>query len=327
MKKQLPAILLSAAMTLSLFAGCGGTQPKQDDNFTVVTTIYPIYDWLLHLKNGAEKVEVKLLLSDGKDIHNYQPTAADMVTIKDSDYFIYVGGESDQWVSDSVSQFFKTGESTGHAVSMMDILGDNAKNEEVVEGMQAEEEDEDDALDEHVWLSLKNAKLFCRELAQGLADANPENAQIYKTNEKVYTQQLDALDQKYTEALTKQNKEYDTLLFGDRFPFRYLVDDYQLKYYAAFNGCSAESEAGVDTIAFLAKKLDELQLPAVMMTETSDGKIARTIINTSQNKKAETLILHSLQSISGEWQDGEGHYLETMEKNLEVLKQALKVSA
>ena len=322
--KRLIALMLTAVMTLCLFAGCG-TTATESKTFKIVTTIYPVYNWLQNITDGAENVELTLLVEDGKDIHNYQPTAEDMVKISDCNYFVYVGGESDKWVNDSAAAFFKDNDGK-YKVSLLGLLGDYAKDEELVEGMQAEEEEDDDgAYDEHVWLSVKNAELFCRELAAGLKTADSANADVYEKNEKTYQEKLKALDDKHTDALVKSDKKYDTLLFGDRFPFRYLVDDYKLKYYAAFAGCSADSEASFETVAFLADKLTELELPAVLTIDGSDGKLAETIIETSDNKTAQILQLNSMQAVSKEMIDSGDDYIGMMEKNLDVLKTALAV--
>ena len=147
--KRLIALMLTAVMTLCLFAGCG-TTATESKTFKIVTTIYPVYNWLQNITDGAENVELTLLVEDGKDIHNYQPTAEDMVKISDCNYFVYVGGESDKWVNDSAAAFFKDNDGK-YKVSLLDLLGDYAKDEELVEGMQAEEEEDDDgAYDEHV---------------------------------------------------------------------------------------------------------------------------------------------------------------------------------
>ena len=322
--KRLIALMLTAVMTLCLFAGCG-TTATESKTFKIVTTIYPVYNWLQNITDGAENVELTLLVEDGKDIHNYQPTAEDMVKISECNYFVYVGGESDKWVNDSAAAFCKDNDGK-YKVSLLGLLGDYAKDEELVEGMQEEEEEDDDgAYDEHVWLSVKNAELFCRELAAGLKTADYANADVYEKNEKTYQEKLKALDDKHTDVLVKSDKKYDTLLFGDRFPFRYLVDDYKLKYCAAFAGCSADSEASFETVAFLADKLTELELPAVLTIDGSDGKLAETIIETSDNKTAQILQLNSMQAVSKEMIDSGDDYIGMMEKNLDVLKTALAV--
>ena len=324
--KRIIALLLTAVMTLSVFAGC--STETESTIYKIVTTIYPVYNWLQNLTEGAENVELTLLVGDGKDIHNYQPTAEDMVKINECNYFVYVGGESDQWVNDAADAFFRDNDSK-QKVSLLGLLGSNAKREELVDGMQAEEEEEDNkedgALDEHVWLSVRNAEFFCRELASGLKKADSANASVYEKNEKKYLEKLKALDDKYKKALVESDKEYDTLLFGDRFPFRYLVDDYNLKYYAAFAGCSADSEASFETVAFLSEKLTELMLPAVLTIDSSDGKLARTIIDTSGNSSAQILSLNSMQAVTKDMIKSETDYIGMMESNLDVLKTALAV--
>jgi zinc transport system substrate-binding protein len=209
------------------------------------------------------------------------------------------------------------------------LLGDQAKEEEILEGMEEEEtahtdtsEQEDSELDEHVWLSLKNAQLFVTAIAQELADINEENAQIYQTNAAAYIESLAALDQQYQEMVDTASVK--TLLFGDRFPFRYLVDDYGLSYYAAFAGCSAETEASFETITFLSGKVDELGLHTVMTVEASDQKIAQTIVSNTATKDQQILSLDSMQSATSKDVENGVTYLSVMEKNLAVLANALQ---
>ena len=320
--KRLLTIVLSAVITYCLFAGCG-TSTSKDGRYKILTTVYPVYDWLKYITEGAENVEVNLLLDDGKDLHSYQPTAEDMVKIRACDLFVYVGGESEKWVNDAAAVYF-TADNEKKKVSLLDLLGDQAKQEETVEDMQVED-DEKTGLDEHVWLSVKNARQFCAYLTDTLKTADTANAEVYETNGRIYREKLDAIDARYTAALTEFPKKYDTLLFADRFPFRYLMDDYHLKYYAAFAGCSAESEASFETVAFLVNKLDELSLPAVLTIDGSDKKLAKTIIETSKFKDTAILTLNSMQSETDERLKTDGDYLSIMNTNLETLKLALAV--
>ena len=197
--------------------------------------------------------------------------------------------------------------------------------------MQAEEEEEESAegdseeepeYDEHVWLSLKNAKVICDAIEKDLADLDPDNADAYAKNLEDYTGQLDALDQEYQTAVDAAPQK--TLLFGDRFPFRYMVDDYGLTYYAAFVGCSAETEASFETITFLAQKVDELGLKNIMTIEKSDQKIAKTIRDNTKNKDQNILTLDSMQSTTSDDVKNGETYLSAMKSNLEVLKEALQ---
>ena len=215
-------------------------------------------------------------------------------------------------------------------VNLLDILGDMVKEEEIAEGMQTEEheheheEGEEEAYDEHVWLSLKNAKHICQTLAEQLEKIDPENAESYQSNASAYIDQLNSLDAKYQDAVQQSDKK--VVLFGDRFPFRYLTDDYDLDYYAAFSGCSAETEASFETIVFLANKMDELSLNNILVIDGSDQKIADTILSNTQSGKKDQKILSmdSMQSTTlGDVEHGVT-YLSVMEKNLEALKQALE---
>ena len=322
------AAALCALLLMSVLAGCGGPKTKQtDDNLSVVTTIFPVYDWARQV--AGDKAAVTLLLDNGVDLHSYQPTADDIVKISTCDVFVYVGGESDEWVDDVLRD---AANPDLVVIDLLDALGDAVKEEEVVEGMEAEHdhdhedheedhEEEGPEYDEHVWLSLKNAQTLCRAIAGGLAEADGDNADRYEQNAEAYCDKLKALDEDYAQAV--QDGTAKTLLFADRFPFRYLTDDYGLNYYAAFVGCSAESEASFETIVFLAGKVDELGLGTVLQIESADGSIARTVVENTKTKDQQILTLDSLQSVTTSEVEAGTTYLSVMESNLEVLRQAL----
>lgn len=314
--KRTITILLAAVLLLGLLAGCSAS--AGGEKLSIVTTIFPEYDWVMNiLGDQADQADVTLLLDNGTDLHSYQPTADDIITIATCDVFIYVGGESDAWVDDALK------EATNPdmvVIDLMDVLGDAAKEEEVVEGMQGEA-DEDGAYDEHIWLSLKNAQIIVNAITEKLAAVDPENADVYRANADAYCEKLAALDAQYAEAVAAGTQ--DTILVPDRFPFRYLTDDYDLNYYAAFVGCSAETEASFETLVFLSEKLDALQLPAVIVTESSDQKLAKTVIAQGETQSAEILVLDSMQSVAAQDVENGTTYLGIMEQNLSVLKQAL----
>ncbi|MBS6166120.1 MAG: zinc ABC transporter substrate-binding protein [Firmicutes bacterium] len=341
MKKYF-SIALVAIMALLCLSACGNnaasnsSEPStnntaQTDKLQIVTTIFPEYDWVKQiLGENADNAEITMLLDNGVDLHSYQPTAEDIMKISTCDLFIYVGGESDSWVEDALQ------EATNRemkVINLLDVLGDAVKEEEVVEGMEAEHdhehgEDEDHKneeepeYDEHVWLSLKNAQVLCDAIADTLAEIDPDNGSSYKANENAYNEKLAALDAEYQ--ATVDGATQKTLLFGDRFPFRYMVDDYGLSYYAAFVGCSAETEASFETITFLSNKVDELGLNCVLTIEKSDQKIASTIIQNTQSKDQQILAMDSMQSTTSEDVSDGASYLSIMESNLDVLKEALK---
>lgn len=278
------------------------------------------------LGENASDADVVMLLNSGADLHSYQPTADDIMKISTSDVFIYIGGESDEWVEDALST---AANKNMIVLNLLDILGDDAKEEELVEGMQEtehdhehEEEHEEGEYDEHIWLSLRNAEVLVNSISKVLQSADQEHAADYEKNTAAYVGQLNELDQKYKDAVSASS--YDTLLFGDRFPFRYLTADYGLSYYAAFAGCSAETEASFETVVFLAKKMDELDLHAIIALESSDQKLAETIIRNTESKDQKVLVMDSMQSATLKDAANGITYLSIMEKNLEVLRQALE---
>lgn len=312
---------------------------SDSEKIKVVTTIFPEYDWVKEvLGDNVGNAEITMLLDNGADLHSYQPTAEDVIKIASSDLFIYVGGESDGWVEDALSN------STNpdmQVINLLDVLGDSVKEEEIVEGMEhdhdheheegeehdheheeGEEHDHEHESDEHVWLSLKNTQVLVSAIADSLGVVDSANADTYQTNAAAYNEKLSALDAEYAAAVDAASVK--TVLFGDRFPFRYMVDDYGLSYYAAFAGCSAETEASFETILFLAEKVNELDLSSVLTIESSDGKIADTIIQSTNDKDQQVLVLDSMQSTTSENVAAGATYLSIMENNLEVLKEALK---
>ena len=260
-----------------------------------------------------------MLLDNGVDLHSYQPTADDLIKISDCDLFVYVGGESDEWVEDALKS---AANKDRKVINLLEILGDSVKEEETVEGMQEEEGDhEEKEYDEHVWLSLKNAQTLVGAISAALQELDPGNKDTYATNAAAYIEKLSALDGEYQAAVDAAT--YKTLLFGDRFPFRYLVDDYGLSYYAAFVGCSAESEASFETVSFLAKKVEELKLPCVLTIEGKNHKIAETIVQNTAGKNQKILTMDSMQSTTSQDVARGTTYLSLMAKNLDVLKEAL----
>ena len=329
--KQFISLLVSLSLVLALLAGCGSGQSAsapeeeaQEKTLSIVTTIFPEYDWVCQiLGERLEKADVTMLLDTGVDLHNYQPTADDIVTVSNCDLFIYVGGESDEWVDDVLAA---ANNPDLVAIDLMEVLGDSVKEEEVVEGMEEEAEEEDAGkeveYDEHVWLSLKNASILCQEIADRLGEIDPEGKATYGANVAAYLEALGELDLEYQAMI--ENSPKNTVLFGDRFPFRYLTDDYGLNYYAAFVGCSAETEASFETVVFLANKVDELDLPAVLKIEGSDGKLAQTIVDNTTKQSAEILELDSMQSVTAADVAQGANYLAAMENNLFILQEALK---
>ena len=319
--KKITALLLALFMLVGALAGCGKqNDTNQTDKLSIVTTIFPEYDWVREiLGEKADNAEITMLLDNGVDLHSYQPTADDIVKISDCDLFIYVGGESDEWVEDALRN---AANGNMKVINLLEVLGDSVKTEEIVEGMQEAEHEHEEEADEHVWLSLKNAKMLVRVISKALQELDPDSKDIYAANADTYVKKLSALDAEYQAAVDAASNK--TILFGDRFPFRYLVDDYGLRYYAAFVGCSTETEAGFETISFLAKRVDELKLPCVLTIEGARHKIAETIVRNTTAKNQRVLTMDSMQSTTSKDVKNGTTYLSVMEKNLSVLKEALR---
>ncbi len=317
---KLKKIIAGAAILLALTTSVFAANAKKSDKLKVVTTIFPEYDWAREIiGDKASNVELTLLLGNGVDLHSYQPSIQDIAKISTADIFIYVGGESDGWVKDALKNATNK---NMKVINLMETLGDKLKAEEVKEGMQAEEEEDEVEFDEHVWLSLRFAKILSTEITNALCEKDAANAAAYKANLSAFAAKLDALDVKYAAAVKAGSK--NTILFGDRFPFRYFVEDYGLDYFAAFAGCSAETEASFETVIFLSKKVDELGLNSVLKIESSDGKIARTIIQNTKSKNAKVLTMDAIQSTTLKQAKAGATYLSIMEGNLKVIEEALK---
>ena len=286
----------------------------------VVATIFPIYDWVKEISKGSD-VNINLLLDSGVDLHSFQPAVDDMVKIAKCDVFVYVGGESDEWVEDSLKNVVNKNQVS---INLLKILGDKVKSEEIVEGMEHEHEhhehehESESESDEHIWLSLRNAEIICKYIAEKLSELDENNKEIYSQNCSEYVKKLSELDSEYDEVIDKSMRKI--LLFADRFPFRYMADDYGLKYYAAFSGCSAETEASFETVMFLSNKVEELKLPYVLTIDGTKHKIAETVISNTKSKNQKILVLDSMQSTT---LNNNTSYLAIMQKNLETLKTVL----
>ncbi len=342
-KNKLPAIIC-LAVSICAFNGCKKGQNEKkgtdEDKIKVVATIFPEYDWAKNLAKDSPNVEVELLIKNGTDLHSYQPSTQDIVKIGNADIFIYVGGESDEWVSQVLKNSKKENQIV---VNLMQTLSQDIKEEELVEGMQCDDHDDhddDDAdaehadhddddddeteYDEHVWLSVENAKKAVIKIAESLEVADLENSVLYASNLKNYLAELESLDAFKTRIADKIQHKNSPLIFCDRFPFRYLIDELNLKYYAAFAGCSAETEASFETVAFLVKKTGELKPDSIFVTESSDKKLAQTVIAGAELPETKITVLNSMQAVTLEQAENGASYIKIMQENLEKISSALK---
>ncbi len=317
MKMRQKILLISMAVVLfaCVFTGCTGK--KQDkEGISIVCTVYPAYDFIMNIVGDTGGVNVTYLLKKGVDMHNFQPTAEDIITITDSDLMVYVGGESDRSIKDILAT------ADINKVSLLSLV--EAKKEELLPGMESghanEGEEHGAEYDEHVWLSVKNALLIVDKLCEAVCEADSVNADTYRANAALYKEKLAALDKKYEDMVNGAAR--NIVLVADRFPFAYLADDYKLACYAAFPGCSAETEAGFETVVFLAETLKNNNLPVIFTLENSDGALAATVAS-SAGVTVSIKVLDSMQSVSDTQIKNGYSYISAMENNLSALTEAL----
>ena len=331
--------LMTIALAAFMLAGCAPKQQKNQTKLKIVATTFPQYDWIREIVGKDNpNVDLQLLMKNGGDLHSYQPTAGDIANISDANLFVYVGGESDEWVDDALEE--KTNKDM-KVVNMMQTLGDDIDEEE--EGLEDHDHDHDHddkdhdhdhdhddkdhdhdheeiEYDEHVWLSLKRAQKIVKAITDELVELDPTNAKKYQANAEAYIAKLSALDKSYESTVNAVKDK--TWIFADRMPFHYLAKDYDITTYAAFNGCSTETNASFNTIVTLAKYADEFGINHIMTIESSDHKLAKAVIENTAEKNQEILTLNSLQSVSQSDIDKGLTYYGAMEENLKVLAQS-----
>ncbi len=433
-KRFITAIALCAIMLLTSCASTTDGQAQgqnETGKLSIVASTFYEYDWLLQvLGDRKDDFDVTLLLDSGSDMHSFEPSVQDIVTVSSADLFIYNGGHSQTWVSDTIASPMND---NFRSINIMDSLGDSVQAEVTVEGMQVgsaesaefsydeemydffapcceltccldgtethersdsfevdvdgtllrfihpttgeiveytedndsfkfaadgallgiilpktesdsaeqshEHDHDEDAHDhdedahdhdhdqghahddEHVWLSLNNAMAICAIIGEEVAKLDPDNATVYIDNAENYIQVLSDLHIEYENAIATAAR--DTLIFADRFPFLYMMQDYDINYYAAFQGCAAETEATFETVKFLSEKIDELEVEKLLIIDNGLTELAETVIENSETKNAETLILHSMQTVTQEEIAAGATYYNYMHENLETLKLAL----
>lgn len=329
--KKIISLLICVCLAFELLlCSCSQNEAEDSGKINVTVSIFPLWDWARQIIGQSDAVELNLLISDGTDMHSYQPSAADIVKITGADLFVLVGGESDKWADDALKNDSQTKTDVFRAV---DCIKDRLVEEETAEGMQTNghshsehghdsDIEEEPESDEHVWLSLKNAEIICRAFAERLCALDGGNAELYRNNAEKYINRLAELDGEFSSAVSAA--KYKTLIFCDRFPFRYLTEDYNLEYYAAFPGCSSETDASFKTVVFLAEKLKELNLPAVLTVDSGGQKLAQTVVSCADNADdIKILSLDSMQSVKFKNGQTDKTYLNAMRHNLEAIKQCL----
>lgn len=321
LKKSLAAMLAALTLVfgaLSMLTACSD-KGADGGKIKILCTVFPQYDWLRNIVGESEAAEVSLLVKNGADMHSYQPSVADMASIRNSDVVVYIGGESDKWIDDAIVDGVR-------AVKLSELDGIRLY-ETASESIAEHEEhghshDGEESFDEHLWLSVKNAAVACEYICDVLCELEPSEERLYKQNTESYVKELEALDSSLA-SLAEGNADAHCAVFADRFPFVYMLEDYGISYYAAFEGCTADTSADFDTVIGLAKKLDELKTDFVCVTEAPVSGLAQSVIAASEDKDRETVTFNSMQSLT-EAQLDTASYLEIMRENFKALEKILK---
>lgn len=316
---RLMAVILAAGIAAAAVTGCGVKQEEPDDGkLKIVTTIFPQYDFVRAIAGGTGAVNVRMLLSPGEEVHSYEPTPLDIKEIQNCDLFIYVGAENDVWVDRILENM---GDKRPETLRLVDLTETVA--EESVEGMMEEkghdhEESREEEADEHVWTSPVKAAEITEAIAQKIAELDPANADDYLANAQDYEAKILDLDAQFRQIA--ENAERKVLVFGDRFPIQYFAEEYGLDYFAAFPGCSSESEPSASTLAFLIDKVREEEIPVVFSIEFSNGNIARAIC---ESTGAVQRTYNSCHNVTKEQMENGATYVSLMSENLETVREAL----
>ena len=312
-------IFLFAAAVLTTIVSCTRQNTAQSSKIKITCTTFPNYDWTREITRGIAGIDLKLIVSDGTDLHSFQPSVNDIVTIQTTDILVFTGGESDEWVLDAIKNPMNR---NLVPVNLMSHLSERLQREEnEINDHECDHEFDDAENDEHIWLSLKNAQASCQTICTALCEKDPAHKDSYQQNTHSYLEKLSALDENYAHVISGSKKK--SIVFADRFPFKYLASDYGLSHFAAFKGCAAETEASFQTIAILAQKLNELDLNCIIKIEGSSDSLSKTVLKTSGRSNGRILVLDSIQSVTKKQIDGGYTYLGAMESNLKVIQDAL----
>lgn len=317
--KKILIVFITLALLAGVLSGCA-SNGDSGAKYKVICTVFSEYEWVREIASGDEDVEVKLL-GNGADMHNYSPGITDIADIKKCDMFVYVGGASDGWVSDCLENKINK---KMKVVRLFDALSSRLTEEDEMDEEHEDHDHEETEYDEHVWLSLKNAVIAADAVRQSLCEMNAEKSDLYNANYAAYKQKLEQLDAQYAEAVEKAKVR--TLVFADRFPFRYMTEDYNINYYAAFPGCASQGEISARKMLELAAKIDEFSLKSVIILEGSSEDAARSIIEKTQAKNQSVVRLDSMQSVTNDDIRNGKTYLSSMQNNLNALKTALEVA-
>lgn len=327
-KSKALCVLLILCLSLSSLALFSCANNEDNGKISIVCTLFPQYDWIKNITDGSENIALKLIIANGSDPHSYQPTAADIMTISNCNMLVYVGGDSDEWVKKAVERsknedIKKIVLTELEGINLHSISSSSHSHEGHSHGEHSHEGHSHSSLDEHIYLSLRNAMASVREITKILCEIDAQNAELYKANSQIYLEKLGALSSDIALSVGLVPEEERFILFADRFPFVYLLSDYGIHYAAAFEGCTTDVDADFDTVLRLIHEADEHSVKYLAVTESSDKTLAQTVISSTKAKDQKILTFNSMQAVSRQKIESGTTYLSLMEENAKTLKTAL----
>ena len=320
MKKIL--FIIMCVVAFFCFVSCADVTSQDDAKLDIVCTSFAPYDWVKNIVKDSENVNLTLLNRKGTDIHSYEPSADDIITISECDILIAIGGSGDKWALDTVSQL-----ENATAVNLLELTDSHGNHGELLSHDHDSEcehshVDSAETADEHIWMSLKNAVFFAEEITEIICSKDEENSELYKNNCNNYVNLLKQLDAEFEAKVS--SSQNPVMVVADRFPFLYLTNDYGIECFAAFPGCSADTDASPDTVIRLSEAVDEHNLSFIAVTENTTGKTAKAVIDNTKDKNQQIVVIDSMQAVSEKDMENGVTYLGTMKKNLDAIKMLLE---
>lgn len=303
MRRQICSFVIVLIVALTLIFCCPALA---DESLNIVCTSFPCYDFVRAV--AGDDAQIKMLIKPGAEVHSYEPTPADVISIAGCDLFVYIGGESDAWAVDILESF---GDDAPQVLKLFDSV-------EAHEEAHAHDSGHVHAYDEHIWTSPKNAALMVGAVRDAICKLVPATADRMMARGNEYIDQIEALDAAFLSVV--ENAARREMIFADRFPFIYFAEAYGLEWHAAFDSCSSESEPSARTMMDLIGRIQQEEIPVVYTIELTSGKTAQTIANETG---AEICTFHSVQNVTeADFVAGES-YVSLMQKNVLALEKGL----
>lgn len=296
--------IIICILCVALLCGCSSnTAIQKDEKITVVTTIFPLYDFARAI--GGDIIDVKMLIRPGSEVHSYDPLPSDMIAVYECDLFLYIGGESDKWVD-----------------TLLDSADINSLA--LIDTVEHEYKDHDshghghDHTDEHIWTSPQNAVLMIEHICEKLCGIDPNNSEVYKENSNAYITEINKASDKISDTVAKVQNPF--MLVADRFPFGFFAEQYGIEYEAAFDGCAVSTDISLKTMSRLTDTIEKRNINAVFCTELSNCSIANAL---REEVGVDVIELHSAHNVTLDDFENKITYVDILYRNITALERGL----